>query len=88
MFDKGNFKNGMVVEFNDGNRRLVWEGRLIDSCGFIPLHFIDKDLVDMDSIKCKYITKVYLTKNVCSFNDFFREKNLTCIWTRDNEEEK
>lgn len=82
MFKKEDLKNGMVVEFNDGSRRLLWEDKLIDSQGFIPMGFINDELLNMDDLRKAYIVKIFLTHNVCYFTDFLRDKSLTCIWSR------
>jgi hypothetical protein len=75
----------MVVEFNDGSRRLVWEDKLIDKCGFMPMFNISDELVNSDAMDGEHIVKVFLVHDVGSFSDFFRDRHLTCIWDRNKE---
>jgi hypothetical protein len=83
MFKKSDFKNGMIVEFNNGKRRMIWDDKLIDNIGFIWMANIDeKDLRHLDSIKGEFIDRIYKTYNIGSMNDFFRDDSLTEIWNR------
>lgn len=82
MFKKSDLKNGMVIEFNNGERRLLWEEKLIDNRGYIPIQNINEELYNMDSISREHITKIYLSHDVRYFNDFFNNESLTCIWKR------
>ena len=82
MFKKEDLKNGMVVEFNNGGRRLVWENRLIDKLGYIPISNINKELYNSDSLNGEHITKIYLAHDIMYLNSFFNSKSLTCIWDR------
>lgn len=84
MFKKKDFQNGMVVEMNDGRRRLFWNDRFIDEHGYIPMCNISDDLYDLDTIDKQHIVKVFLTHDVCYFRDFLRDESLTCIWNRYN----
>lgn len=80
MFLKKDLVNGMVVEFNDGHRRLVWNDRLIDSHGYIPMSYINDKLINIDHIHKEYIARIYLTHDIGYLTDFFNDKNLSCIW--------
>ena len=82
MFLKSDLKNGMVVKMSDGRRRMVWENKLIDEHGYIPMAYINENLCNVDNRFGEYIEKVYLTHDVCYFKDFFRDERLTCIWNR------
>lgn len=82
MFNKKDFQNGMVIEMNDGRKRLFWNGRFIDKHGYIPLCNISEDLYDLDTINRQHIIKVFLTHDVCYLSAFFNDENLTCIWSR------
>ena len=82
MFRKEDFQNGVVVEMSDGRRRMFWNGRLIDECGYIPMSFIDDKLYNSDSTVKEHIVKVFLTHDICYFRDFLRDDSLTCIWSR------
>lgn len=83
MFKKEDFKNGMVVQLDTGGRRLFWDGRFIDQLGFIPIQHFDENLHNMDRITYdENINAVYTVKNVGYFDDFFRDVNLTKVWSR------
>lgn len=83
MFNKIDFKDGMIVQLDTGKKRLYWEGKFIDMGGYIPLDYYDDNLNNMDSItKDGNIDKVFLVHGVESFDTFFNTKNLTEIWSR------
>lgn len=82
MFLKKDLINGMVVQFNNGHRRLVWDNKLIDSNGYVPMSHISDELIDLNNIHSQYIAKIFLTHDVCYFSGFFHDENLTCIWER------
>ena len=84
MFKKKDFQNGMVIEMNDGRRRLFWNDRFIDEHGYVPICNISDNLYDLDRIDKQHIVKVFLTHDVCYFRDFLRDESLTCIWDRYN----
>ena len=85
-FKKSDLKNGMVVEFNTGERRLLWNDRLIDDIGFIWLENIKEDkygnLKHIANINNEVINSVYETHDIGSINDFFKDEHLTLIWKR------
>lgn len=82
MFNKKDLKNGMVVEFNNGKRRMVWDDKLIDNIGFIWMNNIrENDLKHLDSIQDEYIVKVYKHKDIGSIRCFLRNDCLTQIWS-------
>jgi len=83
MFKKIDFKNGMVIGLDTGDRRLFWEGRFIDKCGYIPLGYYNDNLNNMDRIPGDHnIDKIFLAHGVGYFDDFFSDDNLTMIWSR------
>ena len=83
MFKKSDLKNGMVIELNSGIRRLVWEDRLINECGFIPLQNYDDNLNNINELsKEENIDKVFLTRDVSYLEDFFSDKKIIEIWRR------
>ena len=83
MFNKADFKNGMVVELDTGERRLFWENKFIDARGYIPLCYYNDNLNNIDRIPGdENIDRIYITHNVGYFNDFFENDNLTKIWSR------
>lgn len=84
MFNKKDFQNGMVIEMNDGRRRLFWNDRFIDEDGYILMCDISDDLYVLGRIDRLHIVKVFLTHDVCYFGAFLSDENLTCIWDRYN----
>jgi len=83
MFNKKDLKNGMIVEFNNGKKRMIWKDKLIDNIGFIWMANIDeRDLRHLDNIKGEFIDVVYKTQDIGSMSDFFRDDNLMEIWRR------
>lgn len=85
MFNKKDFKNGMVVELNSGKRRLFWENKFIDKIGFIPLKYYDDNLNHIYEVpKDDNINKIFLTHDIGYFNGFFEDDCLTKIWDRNN----
>lgn len=84
MFNKKDFQNGMVIEMNDGTRRLLWNGKFIDEHGYISLSNLNNDLYDLDTTNHQYVVKVFLTHDVCYLKDFLKDDSLTCIWDRYN----
>ena len=83
IFKKTDFKNGMVVELNTRERRLVWDDRLINEYGFIPLENYDDNLNNINELsKEENINKVFLTRDVSYLEDFFSDKKIIEIWRR------
>lgn len=83
MFNKSDLRDGMVVEFNNGKRKMLWKDRLIDTVGFIWLVNIrDEDLKHVESVDNEIIVKIYETHNIHSINDFFKDECLTLIWSK------
>ena len=83
IFKKTDFKNGMVVELNTRERRLVWEDRLINECGYIPLENYDDNLNNTNELyKKEDIDKVFLTHDVRYLEDFFSDGKIIEIWRR------
>ena len=83
MFKKSDFKNGMVILLDTGKKRLFWEDKFIDAHGFIPLHYYNDQLNNIDRIhKDENIEKIFTSHGVGYFEDFFRGVNLTEIWSR------
>lgn len=83
---KSDLKDGMIVEFNTGKRRLLWKDRLIDYIGFMWFDDIKEDkfgnLRNVGNINYEIIDKVYETHDIGSINDFLEDEHLTVIWNR------
>lgn len=85
---RSDLKNGMVVEFNNGNRYLLMEhygvGKiLVDQYSFKYLMSINEELIS-NSNNTERIIKVYKTIGCC-FRDYLLESSLSLIWERKEE---
>lgn len=82
-FTKEVLKDGMVVEYRDGDRFLVLGDRMINENGFNLLSGYDKALKDVTMNIADYdIVKVYRTNAVYTIHDIFNVKYLELIWER------
>lgn len=80
-FTKIDLKDGMVVEYRDGNRRLVIQNRLISQENFSTLGMYMNNLThhiytSMD------LVKVYKPKEIRGLVNMLSDKNLDLIWER------
>lgn len=82
-FTKADLKDGMVVECQNGFRRLVVGDMLIGQNGWLDLGEFNYDLrcsgYDFESL---HIVKVYETKCPRSFGALLDDDNLELIWQR------
>lgn len=82
-FTKADLKDGMVVEYQNGFRRLVVGDMLIGQNGWLDLGEFNYDLrcsgYDFESL---HIVKVYETKCPRSFGALLDDDNLELIWQR------
>ena len=79
---KNELKSGMVVEYRDGDKRLVIDNDLIGDDGHLTLtnynDYLKNGLFsDLD------IIKVYKYKSPCPFNALLENNNLDIIWERE-----
>lgn len=85
MFKLEDFENGMVVELEDGKKRLYWEGNFIDQHGYIPIKYYNANLNNTDRIGNRDdIKRIFTSTNISYFGAFLIEDNLTEIWNRYN----
>lgn len=92
-FTKADLKDGMVVEYRKGKRRLVFNGTFTGIDGYLELSDFNDDLMyTADLTLCDSrdydIVKVYDIKFVGKIPDIFDIHNLELIWERPEEEYK
>ena len=82
-FTKADLKNGMVVEYKDGRRRLVVADMLIGQDNWSGLSGFNYDLKRSEAY-CESIdiVKVCKTKRPRSFGSLLDDDNLELIWQR------
>ena len=78
-FTKADLKDGMVVEYNNGQRRLVFGDKLIGNKGNAFVYELNEDLILSGSTLA--INKVYKS-NPWFLNEIFDDASLTLIWER------
>lgn len=88
IFTKKDLKNGMVVEYRDGERALFLEGKLIEDDNWVDLEYFDDNLNYTDD-KDSDIMKVYFINNmkgVWGYSDLAKHlkniTNLELLWQR------
>lgn len=81
---KNELKSGMIVEYRNGNRRLVVNDDLIGSSGAGFLSYYDDDLkyVGNDVYDVLDIIKVYKYKYCMRLNRLLEDDSLDLIWER------
>lgn len=85
-FTKADLKDGMVVEYRNGNRRLVIVNMLIGEDGFLTLDSFRENLENIKFME-HTIVKIFKIKEAMTFNYILDDKNLELIWER-NEAKK
>lgn len=83
-FTKADLKDGMVVEYRNGQRRIVLGDYFMDFATDTTIAFYTDELINklVDDLT---IDKVY-TSSACTLNDYRKDKYLTLIWERPKEE--
>lgn len=80
---KSDLKDGMVVEYRNGNRRLVLNGELLGMSVHNSLIYYDEELKNCD-FNYMDIVKVYnWAVHSVALEDIFKAKNLKLLWERD-----
>ena len=80
-FTKEDLKDGMVVQYRDGKRRLVVAEMLIGKDGFLTLEPFNENLENIKFME-HTIVKIYEIKNAAPFNSVLDDENLELIWER------
>lgn len=83
-FTKADLKDGMVVEYRDGRRRMVLGDNLIGENGHAPLRDYNENLEE-ENYPEETIAKLYRSKAEY-IHTVFQDYNLTLIWERPEEE--
>ena len=80
VFTKQDLKDGMVVEYKNGTRRLVLNNKVMGQSGFIDLEdYTDTLEYSVDSFS---INKIYISRGDY-LTSYFSNDNLMLIWDRD-----
>ena len=87
-FTKDDLEDGMVVEYANGERRLVLEKYLLGNDG---CNLLEKYSENLDYISCPYssvseelrIDKVY-SAHMNTLSKYFNDENLNLIWKRED----
>lgn len=80
-FTKADLKDGMVVEYRDGKRRLVLNNFLIGKDGYFDLSNYSENLKDKNSSD-RDVVGVFKVNIVTNLDYIFRTENLELIWER------
>lgn len=82
-FTKSDLKDGMVVEYRDGRRRMVLGDNLIGEYGHAPLRDYNENLEE-ENYPEETIAKIYKS-DTQSIRTVFEDYNLALIWERPEE---
>lgn len=80
-FTKEDLKDGMVVAYANGKRRLVLNNFLIGKDGYFDLSNYSENLKDKNSSD-RDIVRVFKINIVTTLDNIFHTKNLELIWER------
>lgn len=80
-FTKSDLKDGMVVKYRDGSKRMVIKDYFIGVDGYLEQRSIQEDLTHRN-FKGLDIVCVYETKDYGRFEDMLSDNNLIAIWER------
>lgn len=80
-FTKADLKDGMVVAYANGQRRLVLNNFLIGKDGYFDLSNYSENLKDKN-YSDRYIVRVFKINIVTTLDYIFRTENLELIWER------
>lgn len=83
-FTKADLRDGMVVEYKDGNRRLVVGDAFIGRNSYTLIAEFTDDLKCHNGFPMMEIVKVY-TSSHKGFDKIFKDLYLTLIWERKDE---
>lgn len=80
-FTKADLKDGMVVEYSNGKRRLVLNDHLIGKDGYYELNKYMQDMKDKASSE-RDIMRVFKIGIITTLDRIFHIENLELIWER------
>ena len=80
-FTKADLKDGMVVAYANGKRRLVLNNFLIGKDGYYDLKYYSEDLKNKDDSD-KDIVRIFKTTMATTFDYICHSSNLKLIWER------
>lgn len=80
-FTKADLKDGMVVEYSNGKRRLVLNNHLIGKDGYYELNRYMEDMKDKESSE-RDIMRVFKIAIITTLDRIFHIENLDLIWER------
>ena len=80
-FTKADLKDGMVVEYKNGKRRLVVADMLIGEGGYLTLNPYSEELKN-NRFDEHTIVKTYKIREAATFNRILDDENLELIWER------
>lgn len=80
-FTKADLKDGMIVEYRDGRRRLVLNNRLIGKDGYYELNWYSEDMKDKESSN-RDIMRIFKIAINTVLDRIFHIENLDLIWER------
>lgn len=87
-FTKDNLKNGMIVEYRNGKRRMVLGTNLIGLDGISQFEYYHDDLTVTENFTTLDIVKVFDVPNLeCKITDIFKpnKSRLSLLWEREEE---
>ncbi|MFR5739553.1 MAG: hypothetical protein ACLUEC_10270 [Coprococcus sp.] len=80
-FTKADLKDGMVVAYRDGKRRLVLNNRLVGKDGYYELNMYTEDMKDKECSE-RDIMRVFKIVITTTLGCIFHIENLELIWER------
>lgn len=80
-FTKADLKNGMVIEYSNGKRRLVLNNYLIGKDGYYELSQYRENMKDKEDSD-RDIMRVFTISIVTTLDRIFHIENLNLIWER------
>ena len=80
-FTKADLKDGMVIEYANGKRRLVLNDFIVGKDGYYYLSYYSENLKDKNSSD-RDIVRVFKINIVTTLDYIFRTENLELIWER------
>lgn len=87
-FTKDDLKNGMIVEYRNGKRRMVLGSNMIGLDGINQFEHYHDDLTVTENITTLDIVKVFDVPNLeCKITDIFKanKSRLSLLWEREEE---